>query len=89
MIEIATGRFPYTLWATPFDQLKQVVMEDAPKLPPNQFSPNFEDFISKCLVKTVTSRASYSELLEHPFLANLPDQADMAAFVADILDLPS
>jgi serine/threonine protein kinase len=24
MIEIATGRFPYKLWATPFEQLKQV-----------------------------------------------------------------
>ena len=26
MIEIATGQFPYKLWATPFDQLKQVKM---------------------------------------------------------------
>ena len=24
MIEIATGKFPYQLWATPFEQLKQV-----------------------------------------------------------------
>jgi hypothetical protein len=24
MIEIATGHFPYQLWATPFEQLKQV-----------------------------------------------------------------
>ena len=24
MIEIATGRFPYQLWRTPFEQLKQV-----------------------------------------------------------------
>ena len=24
MIEVATGRFPYQLWATPFEQLKQV-----------------------------------------------------------------
>jgi len=87
MIEIATGQFPYTLWATPFEQLKQVVMEPAPRLPPNQFSPDFENFISKCLVKDVTSRASYSELLDHPFLSTKPAQNDMAAFIDEILDL--
>ena len=27
MIEIVTGKFPYQLWATPFDQLKQVSLE--------------------------------------------------------------
>lgn len=89
MIEIATGRFPYQLWRTPFEQLKQVVIEPAPELPKNQFSPQFEDFISKCLVKEVTSRASYTELLAHPFLATIPDQADMAEFVSEILQLPS
>jgi len=93
MIEIATGRFPYQLWATPFEQLKQVVMEDAPQLPKNQFSPQFEDFISKCLVKDVTLRASYSELLQHPFLANALERAaandSTTQFVAEILALPS
>ena len=39
------------------------------------------------LVKDVTSRASYSELLDHPFLANKPEQADMAAYIDEILDL--
>jgi len=89
MIEVATGRFPYKQWGTPFEQLKQVVMEDAPSLPQNQFSPNFEDFISKCLVKDVTSRASYSDLLDHPFLATKPEAGEMAAFVKEILALNS
>lgn len=65
------------------------MIEPAPELPKNQFSPQFEDFISKCLVKEVTSRASYTELLAHPFLATIPDQADMAEFVSEILQLPS
>ena len=64
-------------------------MEDAPRLPADQFSASFEDFISKCLVKDVTCRASYPELLQHPFLAEPPAAAEMAAFVADILDLPA
>lgn len=47
MVELATGRFPYNSWGTPFDQLKQVVKDDAPRLPPNVFSPEFEDFITQ------------------------------------------
>lgn len=44
-IELATGKFPYDTWRTPFEQLKQVVKEDPPKLPAGKFSPEFEDFI--------------------------------------------
>ena len=47
MIEISTGEFPYHSWKTPFEQLHQVVMEAPPKLPPNQFTPDFEDFINR------------------------------------------
>ena len=47
MIEISTGEFPYQSWKTPFEQLRQVVMEDPPKLPENQFTPDYEDFINK------------------------------------------
>jgi hypothetical protein len=39
-------------------------------------------------MQTVTSRASYSDLLKHRFLADLPHAEDIAAFVAEILDLP-
>ncbi|UYV62263.1 MAP2K3, partial [Cordylochernes scorpioides] len=45
LIEVATGNFPYETWGTPFDQLKQVVFRDPPRLPPGQFSKDFEDFI--------------------------------------------
>ena len=47
MIEISTGEFPYHSWKTPFEQLHQVVMEAPPKLPPNQFTPDYEDFINR------------------------------------------
>jgi serine/threonine protein kinase len=64
-----------------------VVKEDAPRLPPNQFSPEFTDFISKCLVKDVTARATYSEILDHPFLKKRPDIQEMSSFVTEILEL--
>ena len=47
MIEISTGEFPYHSWKTPFEQLHQVVMEAPPKLPANQFTPDYEDFINR------------------------------------------
>lgn len=47
LLELATGKFPYESWGTPFEQLKQVVKDEAPKLPPNEFSSNFEELINK------------------------------------------
>lgn len=50
LIELATGKFPYKSWGTPFEQLKQVVTDEPPKLPQGQFSQEFDDFITKWLV---------------------------------------
>lgn len=47
LIELAIGRFPYDTWGTPFEQLKQVVKDDPPKLPPGQYTSYFEDFVNK------------------------------------------
>ncbi|ENN77747.1 hypothetical protein YQE_05817, partial [Dendroctonus ponderosae] len=57
LIELATGKFPYPKWGTPFEQLKQVVAGEPPRLPSDgQFSTEFEDFISKCLQKKYIDR---------------------------------
>ena len=50
LLELATGKFPYESWRTPFEQLKQVVKDEAPKLPPDKFSRNFEELINKWYV---------------------------------------
>jgi len=36
---------------------------------PEKFSPEFNDFIAKCLVKDPSARPTAAELLKHPFLA--------------------
>ena len=46
-IELAILRFPYDSWGTPFQQLKQVVEEPSPQLPPEHFSPEFVDFTTQ------------------------------------------
>lgn len=87
MMEIAEGKFPYKLWATPFEQLRQVVMDPAPQLTPGQFSDSLNEFINICLTKKVEDRASYPILLTHPFLVTHQD-VEVGAFIKEILDLP-
>jgi serine/threonine protein kinase len=87
MIELATGKFPYRSWGTPFEQLKQVVKDEPPRLPPDSFSPEFEDFINQCLLKDYRKRPNYTELLAHKFCDRYEGaNVDMAGFVSSVLD---
>lgn len=88
LLELATGRYPYKVWGTPFEQLKQVVKDDPPRLPSGEFSEEFEDFISQCLQKLYTARPNYDQLLNHPFCkAHKDKETNVAEFVSEILDL--
>lgn len=89
MIELATGKFPYNSWGTPFEQLKQVVKDDPPRLPSGEFTAEFEEIITQCLMKNFKERPNYDALLAHPFCQehSLKD-TDVASFVQEILDLP-
>ncbi|XP_062573299.1 dual specificity mitogen-activated protein kinase kinase 6-like isoform X1 [Saccostrea cucullata] len=85
MIELATGQFPYPTWKTPFEQLKQVVQDPPPTLPPGEFSAEFEDFITKCLQKSVTTRPNYVELLKHSFIKRGEEkQGELADYVKSV-----
>lgn len=89
LIELATGTFPYNTWGTPFEQLKQVVKDDPPRLPTGQFSPDLEDLIVKCLQKDYKQRPNYDALLAHNFCKEHSEKdTDVASFVQEILDLP-
>ncbi|XP_034191959.1 dual specificity mitogen-activated protein kinase kinase lic isoform X2 [Osmia lignaria lignaria] len=89
LVELATGKFPYESWGTPFEQLKQVVKDEAPKLPAGKFSANFEEFINKCLMKDYTARPNYNQLLTLNFITeHAKRDTNVAEFVGEILDLP-
>lgn len=90
MIEMVTGRFPYNTWGTPFEQLKQVVKDDPPKLPANgDYSEELQDFTAQCLRKVFTERPYYEDLLKHPFLTlHGTKDTDVASFVEEVLNLP-
>ncbi|KRZ45739.1 Dual specificity mitogen-activated protein kinase kinase 6 [Trichinella pseudospiralis] len=81
MIEVATGNHPYSKWKTPFEQLKQVVMDSPPKLPNRNFSEEFESF------KNFKERPKYKNLLEHSFLKRFENcENDVAAFINEVLN---
>lgn len=85
LMELAQGEFPYAKWENPFMMIKQVVMEASPKLPADQFSPDFCDFVDKCLIKIPAERWNYTQLLDHPFITNAPE-VDMAVYVQSVID---
>lgn len=88
MYELSMGIFPYKSWGTPFDQLKQVVEDDPPRLPPGKFSKEFEDFISLCLQKDFTERPFYPQLLQHPFISSDATCAyNISHYVSFVLDI--
>lgn len=69
LYELATGRSPYAECHTDFDILVRVVKDDPPSLPDEmEFSVEFRDFISACLIKDCKQRPKYKQLIEHDFI---------------------
>uniref|UniRef100_H2YLN8 mitogen-activated protein kinase kinase n=1 Tax=Ciona savignyi TaxID=51511 RepID=H2YLN8_CIOSA len=88
MIEVATGDFPYDTWRNPFQQLKQVVEDPSPKLPPNTFSVELDDFCRCCLHKDPAERPNYRDLEQHPFVQQHLNEnvRSIASFITLILE---
>ncbi|CAK5078767.1 unnamed protein product [Meloidogyne enterolobii] len=89
LVEIASGQHPYGKWKTPFEQLKQVIQEQAPSVDRSLgYSDDFHDFVAICLTKDFQKRPKHKELLGHPFLKNVNnDDFDAAEFISSILDV--
>ncbi|KFM61154.1 Dual specificity mitogen-activated protein kinase kinase 6, partial [Stegodyphus mimosarum] len=88
MYELSMGVFPYRTWGTPFEQLKQVVEDDPPRLPSGKFSEELEDFVAKCLQKDFTQRPNYPQLLQHPFISSdSTHDYDTSKYVSFVLDI--
>lgn len=71
LIEVATGKFPYPMWSTLFDQLNQVVRGDSPQLKNNEkqkFSKECLESVNSCMIKDYKTRPKYSDLLQQPFI---------------------
>lgn len=74
-IEMAEKEPPYHK-LKPMMAMLQISKKPPPTLQkPEDFDPIFVDFISRCLVKDPAGRATSKELLEHPFIINVPDRS--------------
>ena len=84
-IELAEGAPPYAN-IHPMRAVFMIPMKPPPRLGKKDlFSENFNDFVSKCLVKDPAKRPSAPELLLHPFVFNTKPQASLQPLVESAL----
>eukprot|EP00455_Lapot_gusevi_P053003 TRINITY_DN817_c0_g1_i1.p1 TRINITY_DN817_c0_g1~~TRINITY_DN817_c0_g1_i1.p1 ORF type:complete len:435 (+),score=111.00 TRINITY_DN817_c0_g1_i1:132-1436(+) len=84
-IEMAVGEPPYTN-IHPMRAIFLIPNKPPPTLPnPEKFSPEFNDFIARCLAKEPENRPSAAELLNHPFLQKAKSKAIVASFVDEYI----
>lgn len=81
--EMATGKTPYDNM-NPVEQIKAITNSDPPPLP-SQFSADFKDFISQCLVKQPDKRATAHKLLSHNFINEAKDSEYIATIMTSQL----
>mmetsp|Transcript_30317 Transcript_30317/g.84725 ORF Transcript_30317/g.84725 Transcript_30317/m.84725 type:complete len:501 (+) Transcript_30317:50-1552(+) len=68
VMEMAEGEPPYMEFP-PLRALFLITTKGIPDLKePQKWSPEFRDFVSKCLIKEVDERPDAGQLLQHPFL---------------------
>ena len=76
IVEIGVGRYPYPpeAYENVFSQLTAIIHGDPPELPEDKYSSVAREFVSRCLDKHPSMRASYTQLLVgacfHSELAN-------------------
>jgi len=92
LVECALGAYPYPAYSSSnyFVLLSQIINDAAPALSPEQFSPEFVDFVALCLHKEPELRPQAQQLLRHPWLRAHDDAIrpfDFAAFVRTVNEL--
>ncbi|KAJ8077294.1 MAP kinase kinase Wis1 [Marasmius tenuissimus] len=91
IIEIAIGRYPYPpeSYSNVFAQLTAIVHDDPPSLPDELYSEQSRGWVARCLRKQPEDRATYGELLEDPWLAQITSEetgrVDMVQWVSNCL----
>lgn len=76
IVEMATGDHPYTS-NNAFLLLRQIMNDPSPTLEQDErFSQKLADFVNCALQKLPEQRATFNDLLVHPFLADLSDDID-------------
>jgi len=71
LMSVALGRLPIDTQGGYWTILHSIRDSAPPKLPENQFSEQFNDFLGKCLQQNPADRHTCQQLLQHPFLSKI------------------
>ncbi|KAL7833246.1 hypothetical protein SRHO_G00302640 [Serrasalmus rhombeus] len=86
-IEMAEGKPPYAD-IHPMRAIFMIPTNPPPTFrSPEQWSEPFRDFVSQCLVKSPESRATATQLLQHPFIKNSKSNSVLRALITEAMDL--
>ncbi|KAI8476309.1 MAG: kinase-like domain-containing protein [Monoraphidium minutum] len=72
VIEMATGKPPWSNYAAPVAAMFQIASSKDPPPIPEHLSPQAKDFLLMCFNRIARDRASATRLLKHPFVAEGP-----------------
>lgn len=85
LLELAQGKFPFPPDGAPlavFELLEYIVNEPAPVPPPNQFTPEFDSFIQKTLIKEHDDRPPPKALVTEEYIISAKQtQVDMDEWI--------
>lgn len=90
IVETTVGTYPYPpeTYSNVFAQLQAIVHGDPPQLP-DSYSETASDFVARCLEKIPSRRATYAQMLKHPWLiedeAKGTEGVDMTGWVEQAL----
>ncbi|XP_076870200.1 serine/threonine-protein kinase 4-like [Brachyhypopomus gauderio] len=86
-IEMAEGKPPYAD-IHPMRAIFMIPTNPPPTFRnPDQWSEPFRDFVSQCLVKNPESRATATQLLQHPFIKTPKSNSVLRALITEAMEL--
>ncbi|KAK7789783.1 hypothetical protein R5R35_012336 [Gryllus longicercus] len=86
-LEMAEGKPPYGD-IHPMRAIFMIPTKPPPSFrEPDQWSPEFIDFVSRCLVKNPEERATASELLQHEFIGNAKQPNILSQMIAEAREI--
>ncbi|ODV88599.1 hypothetical protein CANCADRAFT_45110 [Tortispora caseinolytica NRRL Y-17796] len=80
-MELAQGEPPLSEYH-PMKVLFLIPKQSPPRLNDSQFSPEFQDFVAKCLVKDPRQRPSAEQLLKHKFITNSNEVSHLTSLIS-------
>ncbi|KAK2857738.1 hypothetical protein Q7C36_005657 [Tachysurus vachellii] len=86
-IEMAEGKPPYAD-IHPMRAIFMIPTNPPPTFRiPDQWSEPFRDFVAQCLIKNPESRATATQLLQHPFIKNVKSNSVLRALITEAMEL--